>query len=65
MSDEKYKLVQLGENGHFVLQSTETPNLYICPICKANNKDIPLQLYRDDYICNGCDNWFLSVPPRS
>ena len=62
MSDDKYKLVQLGENGHFVCQSTEDPKLYICPICKANNKEIPLQRYHDNYICNPCDNWFRSDP---
>lgn len=44
MSDEKYKLVQLGNDGHFVQQSTADSKLYICPNCYAKDKiEIPIQ----------------------
>ena len=64
MSDERYKLVQLGENGHFVQQSIENPRLYICPNCYANaDREIPLQRdSNNDYLCHSCNTPFRTNP---
>ena len=44
MTDEKYKRVQLGDNGDWVWESVDQKGLYICSICYANGEsDIPLQ----------------------
>ena len=79
MSDEKYKLVQLGKDGHFVQQSIADPKLYICPNCYAKDKiEIPLQqdqarpsdpAIRADqyklYICHVCNVSFTTHPGSS
>ncbi len=63
-SDEKYELVQLGENGHFVQRSIADPELYICPVCYAKDKiEIPIQRDRNnDYLCNSCETPFRTNP---
>ena len=62
--DEKYRRVQLGENGHSVLQSIADQGLYICPICYGKDKiEIPLQRdHNNDYLCNSCETPFRSNP---
>ena len=62
--DEKYRRVQLGENGHSVLQSIADPEHYICPNCYAKDKiEIPIQRdHNNDYLCNSCETPFRANP---
>ena len=64
-SDENYRLVRLGENGHFVLRSIADPEHYICPNCYGKDKAmIPLQRERDDYRCANCNTLFRANPDK-